>query len=673
MKNHKNIFILGTDTDIGKTFISQAILQGWRSSAICYWKPVQAGGPDGDAQIIHKHHPRKQIYPSSYVYPSALSPDQAAAQDGMHEVSLPHLLKCWRECQQQSEELLVVEGAGGLLVPLNQSNQTWCDFLVMTQIPIVLVARSGLGTLNHTSLTLEHLYQIGLTPILVVLNGEPHPENLKSLKRRYPKIKFHMFPDLPAWQLPLDDRCADLELCQQLAASVADALTQTAEQKAADLAHWQQRDRQMIWHPFTQHQTAPSPIALTRARGCYVFDDAGRQLFDGTASWWVNTIGHGHPEVAKAIAHQQQVLDHVMFAGVSHQPAAQLSERLIAKSQGQLQRVFYSDNGSTAVEVALKLAIQWHHNRGASKRRLLTLHAAYHGDTVGAMSLSGHQGFYGMFKDLMFSVDQIHPFTSHVSIHSDKVHHRQQGWQIAQEYLDRYSDELAAVVVEPFVQGAGGMLVQDEEWLVGFCEMVNQRNIPLIFDEVFVGLGRLGYDYAFLRRQLRPDLVCVAKGLTGGNLPLAATLVTEEIYRGFCDDDRGKAFFHGHSFTANPISCAAALATDQVYTSEGLCRRALAIERRFQHWIERYQNQNLFSHPRACGAILAFELAGESAVVADYFHHRSYDIITQSQNHGLLLRPLGNTLYLVPPLIVSDEELDDALDRLVACLTQLMS
>ena len=320
------------------------------------------------------------------------------------------------------------------------------------------------------------------------------------------------------------------------------------------LPDWLAFDRAHVWHPYTQAQTAPAPLPVVRAEGVWLELADGRRVLDGISSWWVNLFGHNHPRLNAALAAQAETLEQVIFAGFTHEPAARLAAELVTLAPAGLSRVFYSDDGSTAVEVAMKMAIQQWRNRGEERRRIfVALEHAYHGDTFGAMAAGGDPVFHGAFADLMCEVLRAPVPSCEAEV----------GGAVAalEALLDREEDEVAAVLVEPIVQGAGGMRLHPPSFLRGVREATRARGLPLIADEVFTGFGRTGKMFACEHAGIAPDLLCLSKGLTGGYLPLAATLASEEIYAAFLSGERGRAFFHGHSYTANALGCAVARAS----------------------------------------------------------------------------------------------------------------
>ncbi|MHC4163510.1 MAG: adenosylmethionine--8-amino-7-oxononanoate transaminase [Planctomycetota bacterium] len=394
-----------------------------------------------------------------------------------------------------------------------------------------------------------------------------------------------------------------------------------------------ERDARVVWHPYTQAATAPPPLPVVAGDGPYLITEDGRRILDAVSSWWVCVHGHAHPRLAEALARQARTLEHVLFAGATHPPAVELAERLCALTG--LDRVFYSDNGSTAVEAALKMAYQYWRNRGERRARFLTLKHAYHGDTVGAMSVSGVALFRETFSDLLFPVDR---------------------------YEGEIGEDVAAVLVEPILQGAGGMRIQPPEFLAELAARCREAGTLLIADEVLTGFGRTGRMFACEHAGVTPDILCLSKGLTGGVLPFAATLATEEIYDAFLSEDRGRTFFHGHSYTGNPLGCAVALESLRLFKEERTLERADAIGRRLRGGLEVLRES--VADVRGIGAVWVVELLAKGGYLADV----GPKMATAALERGVLLRPLGNVLYAMPPLCLSDAEAD----RLAAVMVEVV-
>ncbi|KAB2961910.1 MAG: adenosylmethionine--8-amino-7-oxononanoate transaminase [Thermoanaerobaculia bacterium] len=425
---------------------------------------------------------------------------------------------------------------------------------------------------------------------------------------------------------------------------------------------WLELDRRHVWHPYTQMGNADPPLPVVAGEGAWLVLADGRRIFDGISSWWVNLHGHGHPVIARAVAEQAARLEHVLFAGFAHEPAARLAAELVSRAPAGLPRVFYSDDGSTAVEVAMKMAVQAWRHRGEPRRTLfVALEDAYHGDTFGAMAAGGQAVFHGAFADLLCAVR--HVPVPHARRSTDEC------LAALEAVLAREEGRIAAVLVEPIVQGAGGMLVHPPEYLAGLRAATARRGIPLVADEVFTGFGRTGRLFACEHAGIAPDLMCVSKGLTGGFLPLAATLASEEIYAAFLSEDRGRAFFHGHSYTANPVACAAALASLRLLDEERSLERVAALERLFARRLARLRGLPGVAATRGLGGLAVVEL--ERGAGGGYLDPRGPQLARALLERGILLRPLGDVVYLLPPYCATDAECQAVFDALEEVLPAL--
>lgn len=414
-----------------------------------------------------------------------------------------------------------------------------------------------------------------------------------------------------------------------------------------------------LWHPFTQMKDAGNFPMVVSADGCRLKLAGGATLIDAISSWWVITHGHCCAEIVAAIREQVGQLDQVIFAGFTHPKAEALAERLMAVTPPSLTRAFFSDDGSTAVEVALKMAIQSCRQRGWPQRNLfLAFEHAYHGDTVGAMSVGGESVFNQAYSGMMFRVIRAaHPSKSGAGANAFLADFIKK--------IECYGDRLAGVIVEPLVQGAGGMIVWPEEALRRIGEITREQGIYLIFDEVMTGFGRTGALFAMEKLGMAPDLVCLSKGLTGGMLPLSVTLASEPIYASFLSDDRAQTFFHGHSFTANPISCAAAHANLELCKSLHLAEQWRRIEAVHLRRLSRLRHPEILEDARHCGTIAAVEIKNPTG---GYLSPIGPLMYRHALAEGVLLRPLGNVLYILPPYCMEDDELDRCWDVLESCL-----
>jgi adenosylmethionine---8-amino-7-oxononanoate aminotransferase len=429
------------------------------------------------------------------------------------------------------------------------------------------------------------------------------------------------------------------------------------------------RDRAHLWHPYTQMQTAPAPLPVVRGEGAYLYTEDGRKILDGISSWWVNIHGHAHPALNRALADQATRLEHVMFAGCTHPPAVELAERLVAILPRGLSRVFYSDNGSTAVEAALKMAWQYWRNRGQAQRRtFIGLHHAYHGDTVGAMSASANSVFTEAFQPLLFPIVRAlaEPSAGTPACLDDLERH-----------LRERGDSVAAVIVEPMLQGAGGMIMWTADYLAGVRDVCTRYGTLLIADEVLTGFGRTGRMFACEHANVSPDIICLSKALTAGYLPLGATVATEQIYDAFLSDDRRHTFFHGHSFTANPLACAVAIASLDLFESDGTLERVARLEAQMKARLLPLAMLPSVSEVRVMGGVAALELVepltgaeglsrsgAQTSGAGGYLDAIGPRLAAAFLERGVLLRPLGNVLYFMPPYVITRDEVDWVADQI---------
>jgi adenosylmethionine-8-amino-7-oxononanoate aminotransferase len=418
-----------------------------------------------------------------------------------------------------------------------------------------------------------------------------------------------------------------------------------------------------LWHPFTHEGADPAPLRIFRGEGVFLETEDGRRILDAISSWWVNLHGHSHPAIAAAIAAQAARLEHVIFAGFSHQPAEELASRLGKKVPAPLRHIFFSDDGSTAVEVALKLAVQYWRNCGQpGKHRIVALENAYHGDTVGAMSVSDDSPFTAAFESLRLPVLRTHSaYCARCPVGLRRATCHIECLGKLDRLLAERGHEIAAVIVEPLLQGAGGMIVHPEEFLAGVRRLTAAHDALLIADEVLTGFGRTGRMFACERAGVVPDFMCIAKGLTGGFLPLAATLTTDRVHDAFTGADRARAFFHGHSYTANPIACAAANANLEIFDTEPVFERIAAIERVHAARLPEFATHPGVADVRHIGSVAAIELKVPDAGYLWSLRPRLYEFFL---NRGVLLRPLGNVVYILPPYVITTGQLEFVYDAI---------
>jgi adenosylmethionine-8-amino-7-oxononanoate aminotransferase len=410
-------------------------------------------------------------------------------------------------------------------------------------------------------------------------------------------------------------------------------------------------DQKYIWHPYTQMKLFPESIPIVRGAGTLLFDDLGNEYIDAISSWWVNIHGHAHPYIAGKIFNQASLLEHCIFAGFTHPQAITLAGRLLEILPGKQARIFYSDDGSTAVEVAIKMALQYWANLGSPRKRILALEHAYHGDTFGAMSLSARSLFTSAFSEFLFDVDFIAvPESPQLNLAHD-----------LREY--------AALIVEPLVQGSGGMLMHDAQALGRLIHLCREAGMIIIADEVMTGFGRTGKLFAMESTGEDPDIICLSKGLTGGTMALGITSCTASIYESFLSEERSRAFFHGHSYTANPIACAAANASLDLLLSPGCREDIIRIEQRHRDFARKIAGNPFLKNIRQRGTILAFDVVTSSPdsytnPLRDWLYHFFI-------SRKIILRPLGNTVYIMPPYCITDAELAKVYQTIEEMCTQL--
>jgi adenosylmethionine-8-amino-7-oxononanoate aminotransferase len=425
---------------------------------------------------------------------------------------------------------------------------------------------------------------------------------------------------------------------------------QSTGTEASEIA---QLDATHIWHPYTRHLGMRAPPQITRAIGASLYDSDGRELLDMISSWWVTLHGHAEPSIAAAIARQSETLEQVIFAGFTHEPAARFAAELCAVLPAGLTRIFFSDDGSTAVEAALKIALQYWANQGEKRNTIVALENAYHGDTFGSMSVSARGVFSKPFRDHLFDVETLPDPTSGSTL------------EAFDELLREREREIAAVIVEPMLQGAGGMRVWSADLLRALRERTQSAGILLIADEVLTGFGRTGPLFACEHAGISPDIMCLSKGITGGFMPLGATAVRDEIFETFSTDRDADTFFHGHSYTANPLACAAGRASLALLDAASADRRA-SIEEIHRDRTARLARHPSVSNPRVLGTLAAVEIGGSSG----YLNPIGQRIAQFALERGVLLRPLGSVVYLLPPYCTSADQLGQAYDVIESFVQQ---
>lgn len=405
-----------------------------------------------------------------------------------------------------------------------------------------------------------------------------------------------------------------------------------------------ERDRQHLWHPYTQHKTAAPIIGIVRGKDALLWDENGKEYIDAIASWWVNPFGHSNTFVADAIYKQLTTLEHVLFGGFTHEPAVKVAEKLLPMLPSNQKKLFFSDNGSTAVEVAIKVALQYFYNKGEKRTTLIAFEDAFHGDTFAAMAASGislyTQAFEGMFVDVIRI--PVPTYGNEEATYTALINAIK-------------SKPCAAFIFEPLVQGAAGMVMYSAESLDKLIEICQQNNVLTIADEVMTGFGKTGKNFACDYLTKQPSMMCLSKALTAGTIPMAITTFTQELFDAFYDNDINKALFHGHTFTANPTGCAAALASMELLEKPEMQENIIRINKLHLAFQERVQNHPKVKTTRVMGVIFALEIKSENT--ESYYGTMRNKLYNFFISRGVILRPVGNIVYILPPYIITNSQL----------------
>ncbi|MDD5359380.1 MAG: adenosylmethionine--8-amino-7-oxononanoate transaminase [Sulfurovaceae bacterium] len=424
-----------------------------------------------------------------------------------------------------------------------------------------------------------------------------------------------------------------------------------------------QKDLEYIWHPCTQmkdHEKIPL-IPVKYAKGMYIYDFDGNKYIDAISSWWVNIFGHSNEHINNKIKNQLDLLEHVILAGFTHKPAIDLAEKLVKITPNGLNKVFFADNGSSAVEIALKMSYHYHLNKNSERTLFLSLENSYHGETIGALSVGDVELYKKTYKPLLINCIQT-PVPKDQTIQAAK-----DALVDLEEILEKDGNKIAAFILEPLVQGAGNMHMYHEEYLVGARKLTQKYNIHLIVDEIMTGFGRTGKMFASEYAQIEPDFMTLSKGLTGGYLPLSVVMTTNDVYNAFyCDYSEHKAFLHSHSYTGNTLACAAALATLEIFEEEKTIDKNIALNNYMKQKLKRFDGLKNVKSTRILGMIAVVELSD-----IDTKERIGLKISEYALYHGVLLRPLGNNIYVMPPFVVTNDEIDVIFDVIFDAVNKL--
>jgi adenosylmethionine-8-amino-7-oxononanoate aminotransferase len=639
-----DLLILGTDTDAGKTTLALLLLSAF-ADQYEYWKPVESG--PSDTETVRGLVPGAYIHPPVRRLRDAVAPPLAARREGQ-VIPPAAAIAAARPAPREAGRHLLIESFGSPLSPLNDAE---LQIVLVTALatPPVLVASSAVGAIGRTLQCVQALDHYSVRPAAVALVGPADDYALETLRRLLPGTTILGLRPPGQWDVEGVHRAAREQaegLGQILAAgSSVGSLSQAGAGPApvsdgplnrSTIADLLQRDRRQVWHPYTSLRDPDEPLVSVAAQDEFLRLADGRRVIDGISSWWTILHGHRHPVLMQALAEAAQSFDHVLFAGVTHPRAVELAGLLLDTAPWQGGRVFYSDNGSTAVEVALKIAYQfWCHHGEPRRTWFVGFEHGYHGDTFGAMAAGRDPLFFGRFEPLLFR-SEIVPLSA----------------GRLEEALTKHAGEVAAVIVEPLVQGAGGMRMHAPEELRALAEVARRHHVLFIADEVMTGGGRLGPVWAHREAGVAPDLICAAKTLAGGVLSLAATLAAPPIVEAFDSADPDKTFFHGHSFTAHPLACAVAVANWKLRPS--LPEAARRMESFWKQAFGPLTEDPRVREVRVKGSIAAVELDAPGGYLADV----GRQLRRHCLERGVLLRPLGNVLYAMPPLGTSPASLE---------------
>lgn len=443
--------------------------------------------------------------------------------------------------------------------------------------------------------------------------------------------------------------------------------------------NWVRKDLKYVWHPYTQMKDTKKlpPLLIKRAKGVKLYAEDGKSYYDTISSWWCNVHGHCHPEIVAALRKQVGLLDHVLFAGITHQPGIRLAERLVKITPYGLKKVFFSDNGSTAVEIALKMSFQYWQNTGKkNKQKFVSLDRGYHGDTVGAMSVSGVDLFNKVYQPLFFPVIKVPtPYCYRCPLGKDNRDPKSQipdskcnleCIKAVEKLFRKRHQEIAGFILEPMLLGAGGMIVYPAKYLEAIRELTKKYNIHLICDEIATGFGRTGKMFACQHARIAPDFLCLSKGITSGVLPLAVTLTTDNVYRAFyANYAKIKTFFHGHTYTGNPIACACALASLDIFEKEQTLTQVKPVIKEFYAQLEKFHNLKYVGDVRMLGMVGALELVKDKRTKQPFSlkERVGMRVYKAGLEQGLLLRPLGNVIYFFLPLSINISDVKTIISR----------
>ncbi len=637
-----------------------------RSVDIGVMKPVQSGFKKtkgefalvGDALLLARaadlNSDFEQINP--YCLEDSLTPRIAAELAGV-KIDPDLIMESFNKLKKK-HQFMIVEGAGGILAPLTD-RLLMADLIVMMGMPVIIVARANLGTINHTLLTINYARNRGLNIAGVVISSNSPEKEIAENTNPGLISELGGVPLLGI--IPYLDELRQKDIIQAVDDSLnwEIVVTYLREVKSKQDSNLVQKDRKYVWYPFTQMKdwVSGNQIIIERGEGTFLIDIDGKRYYDGVSSLWLNVHGHRKAEIDRAVSAQLGKISHSTMLGLSHRGAIELAEKLIERAPDGLEKVFYSDNGSTSVEVALKMAFQyWQHKNVKNKNKFLTLTNAYHGDTIGSVSVGGIDLFHQIFHPLLFkTIKAPSPYCYRCIFQKEPDSCGFACIDATEELMSRNHEELAAMIIEPKVQGAGGIIVQPPGYLSRIRELCTKYNLLLITDEVATGFGKTGKMFAREHENISPDFLTVSKGITGGYLDAF-----------LADHRERKTFFHGHSYTGNPLACAAALANLEIFARDNIMEK---LQPKIVYLSDKLKNIANLEHVgeiRQSGFMVGIELIRNKKTKEPFpiEEKRGVKACLAARNKGMIIRPLDDVVVFMPPLSTEPEELDEMIDIL---------
>jgi len=681
-RGRAGVFITATDTGVGKTYVAAGIAKALKAHGykVGVMKPV-ASGSDEDARLLIKASATKNDpkLVNPYLFRHPLAPVVAAGLE-KRQISIQKILSSYKKLCQQND-FVIAEGIGGLLVPIKKGYLV-SDLIQDMDIPAIVIARPNLGTINHTLLTVKHARDKGIKILGVVFN-EAKKTKHGICERTNPKaIKDECGVPVIGWcRYGVGNGKAFREIVKkcfsphpshypspQPSPHRGEGGWRDGNIRERGDTNYEDLDKKHVWHPFTQMQDwqKEKPLIIEEAEGCYLKDVKGKRYLDGISSLWVNVHGHRKHQIDNAIKKQIDKVSHSTLLGLGNIPSAQLAKELICIAPKGLNKVFYSDDGSTAVEAGLKIAFGYWQQKNPSKKTFITFENAYHGDTVGSVSVGGIDLFHKKFGQLLFKTlraDYPYCYRCRQKIKFPKC--KLACLNRLEKILYSHKNRVCGIIIEPLVQGAAGMLASPPWFLKKIKQLCTKYDCLLIVDEVATGFGRTGKMFACQHEAVSPDIMLVAKSITAGYLPLAAALTTDKVYNAFLGDYADKlAFFHGHTYTGNPLGCAAALANLEIFKKEKTLERLQPKIKFLSQQLRRFKNLKHVGDIRQKGFMVGIELVKDKKTKRPYLWEEKIGIkvISHARKLGVILRPLGNVIVLMPPLAISRGELKKLTD-----------